>query len=72
VQFETDCTRSHTAEFPLLLVQAIVAEKGHFQKQDSWSVRKDGQTENCVATAGCARTCYQSGPQKPKLRYGFM
>jgi len=49
--------------FPLGLMQANAAE-GHFQNHDFWSIRIDGQTENCVATACCVRASYQSGPQK--------
>jgi hypothetical protein len=49
--------------FHLLLVQDIEAERWQFQSQDYWSVRKDGQTENCVATAGCVAACLQGGPQ---------
>lgn len=58
--------------FHLLLVQDIAAERGHFQNQDSRSIRKDRETENCAANAGCVCACYQSGPRKSTLRYGFM
>ena len=50
--------------FHLRLMQDIAAERGQFQNQDYWSVRKDGQTKNCVVTAGCVAACLQSGPQK--------
>jgi len=44
-------------------VQDIAAERGQFRNQDYWSVSKNGQTEICVATAGCVPACLQSGPK---------
>jgi len=42
-------------------------QRGQFQSQDYWTVRKDGKTEVCVATAGCFAACLQSGPEKSSL-----
>jgi len=36
-------------------------QRGQFQSQDYWTVRKDRQTAVCVATAGCVAACLQSG-----------
>jgi hypothetical protein len=72
VHIAIDCTRSHTIEFHLRLVQGISEERGHFLNQDSWFVRKDGQAENCVTVAGSVGACYQSSPEKLSLQYGFM
>jgi len=36
-------------------------QRGQFQSQDYWTVRKDGQTAVCDATAGCVAACLQSG-----------
>ena len=47
--------------FLVQLVQGIAAEKGQFQNQHYWYVRKDGQTEICVATADCVAASLQSG-----------
>jgi hypothetical protein len=58
--------------FHLRLVQEIAVSGVDFRNKVSWSVRKDGQIENCVASAGCVSACLQSGPQKSTLRCGFM
>ena len=52
----------------LRLVQDIAAERGQFQNQDYWSVREDGQTENCIAAVGCVCACLQSGTQIATIR----
>jgi len=36
-------------------------QRGQFEPQDYWTVRKDRQTAVCVATAGCVAACLQSG-----------
>jgi hypothetical protein len=51
--------------FHLQLGKNITAERREFENQDYWSVRKDGNTEVCVATGGCIAACLDSGPKNP-------
>ena len=53
-------------------MQDIVSERVDFRNRGYWSVRKDGQTENCVAAAGCVAAFLQSSSQNSTLRCGFM
>jgi len=61
VTIATDCTLSHPVVSPLIVSARRCSRQGQFQSQTYWSDRKDGQTENCVATVRWVRACLQSG-----------
>jgi len=64
---QTSVHRTIQPHFLEQLVQDITAEREQFQNQHHWSVRKDGQVEICVVTAGCVAACLNSGTKKSIL-----